>query len=59
MGGTGGLSDAQLASDRSQADPVRHEIAVYLRREMRSRIEQPFEDKKPLLVREGSKKVLS
>jgi len=47
-----GRADPELLGDQRATHAILYQIAVYLRREMRARIAQPFQDPEPPLVRQ-------
>ena len=50
--GRGRLADAEFLGDEHQTDAVFNKVAVDLRREMRLRVLQPFQNLEPPLVGE-------
>src|SRR5688500_3702972 len=53
----GGLADAELLRQKETTDTIAHQIAIDLRREVRTRILQPLEDLQPLLVGQCTKEI--
>lgn len=52
---TGGrLADAQLSGDQQPTNAVRLEVSIDLRREMLSRILEPFQDSQAIRIREST-----